>query len=264
MRRNHPGLYPGRIRFSRVFHCGLKSTGSDSGLPGRTMDQLKSNGLLKRPHFMRLFMFSFFAAVLLECTGARAQSPVENAINPVLGVLAPRNMPAQPLIPAIASPEDSNRGFLKKLTVDSFGFGLGPYAPGFEFSPGYTAALFNLHGLECPRCVPGPRVRGKFTLPPFGAKAIMPLRENRTELFGGFGGIEAWKPDNTIELQKWRRGSSTYGDAWLTQAEFGGRTAVDRNQHIWLGATGRALEQFGSERKRWGSVNGSATFTFGH
>lgn len=47
-------------------------------------------------------------------------------------------------------------GFLKNLTIESFGYG--PNTPQeYAFSPGYFAALYNPQGLECPRCVPGGR-----------------------------------------------------------------------------------------------------------
>jgi hypothetical protein len=45
-------------------------------------------------------------------------------------------------------PDDSRPAVLKNLTIESFGFTLAPQAPGFQFSPGYTATFFNLHGLE--------------------------------------------------------------------------------------------------------------------
>jgi hypothetical protein len=71
----------------------------------------------------------------------------------------------------IWSVPDSRPTFLKNLTLESFGFTLAPQAPGFQFSPGYTATFFNLHGLECPACKVDPIDRSRFTLPPFGAKA---------------------------------------------------------------------------------------------
>lgn len=155
-------------------------------------------------------------------------------------------------------------GWLKKLTIESFGYGPGPMEPGFNLSPGYTAALFNLHGLECPRCALGPVNRARFTLPPFGANATLKLRDGRIELFGGFGAIEAWKPDGTFEPQGFRRGSGSYGDAWLMQVHAGARVALDPGQHVWVGAMGRYLYNFGAGLKQWSTFSGDATFRFGH
>jgi hypothetical protein len=160
---------------------------------------------------------------------------------------------------------DSKPAFLKNLTIESFGFGLAPQAPGFQFSPGYTATFFNLHGLECPDCVIGPLNRdGRFTLPPFGAKATMKFQNDRVELFSGFAALEAWKPDGTFEPRGHSLFSSSYGDAWLQQVEAGGRIALDPGQHLWIGASGRHLSNFGPGLKEWNTFSGSATFEFGH
>jgi len=159
---------------------------------------------------------------------------------------------------------DSHRTFPKNLTIDSFGYGLAPLAPGYQFSPSYTSAFFNLQGLECPGCVIGPVNRAKFTLPPFGARATLKLRDDRFELFSGFAALEAWKPDHTFEPRGLSPFSSSYGDAWLGQVEAGGRVALDRSQHVWVGATGRHLLNFGPGLKEWNTLSGGATFVFGN
>ena len=110
----------------------------------------------------------------------------------------------------------------------------------------------------------GPVNRAKFTLPPFGAKATLKLRDDRVELFSGFAALEAWKPDNTFEPRGLSMFSSSYGDAWLAQMEAGGRIALDRNQHVWVGATGRHLSNFGPGLKEWNAFSGGATLVFGH
>jgi hypothetical protein len=158
---------------------------------------------------------------------------------------------------------NSPRPFLKNMTIESFGYSIAPQEPGFQFSPAYTATFFNLQGLECPGCVIGPVNRAKFTLPPFGAKATLKLRDDRVELFTGFGALEAWKPDGTFEPRGHSLFSSSYGDAWLAQVEAGGRIALDRGQHVWVGATGRHLSNFGAGLKDWNTFSGAATFVFG-
>jgi hypothetical protein len=161
-------------------------------------------------------------------------------------------------------PDDSRPAVLKHLTIESFGFTLSPQAPGFQFSPGYAATFFNLHGLECPACKVDPIDRSRFTLPPFGAKATLKLHDDRVQLFGGFAAIEAWKPDGTFEPRGHSAFSSSYGDAWLSQVEAGGRISLDPGQHVWLGASGRHMYNFGPGMKEWNAVSGSATFEFGH
>lgn len=67
----------------------------------------------------------------------------------------------------------------------------------------------------------GPVTRSRFTLPPFGAIANLKFHDDRIELFAGFSGIEAWKPDGTFEPRGRRLWTNSYGDAWLTQTQAG-------------------------------------------
>lgn len=147
----------------------------------------------------------------------------------------------------------------KHLTIESFGYDLSAQAPGFDTSPGYTAALFDAHGLECPGCVLGPRNRTRFTLPPFGANAVLKLNNGRVEVFSGFGALEAWKADGTFERQGFRLASNAEGDAWLAQIQAGFRIAVDHGQHLWMGATGRHLYNLGPGLKQWNTLSGDVT-----
>lgn len=154
-------------------------------------------------------------------------------------------------------------GFLKNFAIESFGYG--PDTPQeFTFSPGYFAALFNLQGLECPRCVLGPVTRSRFTLPPFGAIANLRLHDDRIELFAGYSGIEAWKPDGTFEPQGRSLWTNSYGDAWLMQTQAGVRLALDRSQIVSVGATGRHLNNFGSGPQQWNTFSGDIMFKLGH
>jgi hypothetical protein len=157
----------------------------------------------------------------------------------------------------------SGSGFVKHLTVESFGYGFSPTGQGFEFPMRLTDGAFASHGLECPFCLTRPTSdRTRFTLPPFGAQATLSTLHDRAEIFTGFGGVNAWKPDNTL-IQPNRRGTS-FNDAWLVQGVAGGRVAVDRNRRFWLGPAVRYLENFGEGKKHWNSFGGSATFQFAH
>jgi hypothetical protein len=170
---------------------------------------------------------------------------------------------AQPVAGSNTNTVSPPSGWLKNFTIESFGYG--PATPQeYAFSPGYFAALFNLQGLECPRCVLGPVSRSRFTLPPFGAIARLTFQDDRIELFMGFGGLEAWKPDGTFEPQGRSLWTNTYGDAWLTQAQAGVRLALDRQQRVSVGATGRYLRNFGSGPEHWNTFSGDVMFRLGH
>jgi hypothetical protein len=196
---------------------------------------------------------------------ANSQASVLALSKPSLGVLLQHPPTRAELRPSFSVESNPNfhPAWLKRLEVESFGYTAAPLVPGFDLSPGYTASLFDRHGMECPRCLIGPVVRARFTLPPFGSNATLKLRNDRVELFSGFGGLEAFKPDGTYEPKGRQTFTSTYGDAWLVQSEVGGRFSVDRSGHFWLGATGRYLYNFGSGPQRWKTLTGDATFRFG-
>jgi hypothetical protein len=51
----------------------------------------------------------------------------------------------------IQQPPGKHRSdFVKKFDIESFGVGLGPLAPGFEFSPGYLSAFYDAKALTVP------------------------------------------------------------------------------------------------------------------
>ncbi len=165
------------------------------------------------------------------------------------------------------TPSDPGR-LLKKWTFYWFGVDASPTGQGFEFPVRLTDGPFTSYGLECPRCVIRPATdRTRFTLPPFGSQATLSFGQDRAELFSGFGGVNAWRADNvTIEPDRryasFRRDSS-FNDAWLAQGWAGARVAVDPSRHVWLGALGRYLSNFGDGKKHWNTFGGSATYQFG-
>lgn len=154
-------------------------------------------------------------------------------------------------------------GFLKQLTIESFGYGLSPVPEGFESPLTFTNSTLLSSGLECPRCIPRPAMeRTRFTLPPFGAETTLPVANGRTELLAGLGGVNAWKPDNT-GIEPNRRDSS-FNDAWLFQGNIGSAFALDANKHIWIGPVARYVKNFGRGKQHWNSLTGFASFRFGH
>ncbi len=216
----------------------------------------------------RLFA-PLFCGLLLACVGAFCQEPSDTtSTSPGLGVALPTLKP----IKQFDWSAQRNRvasGLQKHLTFYSFGVDASPTGQGFEFPVRLTEGPFTAQGLECPRCVIRPTTeRTKFTLPPFGSEATLSLWQDRAELFTGVGGINAWRADNvTIETDlrggSFRRDSS-FNDAWLAQGWAGAKVAVDPSRHVWLGAAGRYLSNFGYGKKHWNTVGGSATFQFGH
>ncbi len=109
---------------------------------------------------------------------------------------------------------------------------------------------------------PAAMERTRYTLPAFGSEATLRIFGDRAEFYLGYGGVNAWKADNTL-IQGNRRGSSFDG-AWLIQTTAGAMVALDRDKHLWLGTAGRYVSSYGEGRKHWNTFGGSATFQFGH
>jgi hypothetical protein len=212
---------------------------------------------------MRQLIVPGLLGLLSACAGAFCQDLSDPTIlRPGLGVEIPTSESVEQVDWSVHK-GSSGPGFVKNLTIESFGFGPLPTGQGFEFPVRLTEGAFPSNGLECPRCLTRPTSdRTRFTLPPFGAQATLSLWHDRAQLFTGFGGINAWKPDNTL-IEPNRRGTS-FNDAWLLQSWAGGRVAVDRSKHLWFGAAGRYLSNFGEGKKHWNSFGGSATFQFPH
>jgi hypothetical protein len=171
---------------------------------------------------------------------------------------------------ALVQAQSSNDGgssrapFVKKLTLETFGYDLARNGAGYEIrGSAFSSGPANVHGLECPYCWMFPLItRSRQTLQPFGAVATYRPFGSRVELFAAAGGSEAWMPDG---LMRNRRGSS-YNDSWLLQAGTGVNAAVDRQEHLWLGVAARYLKQAGvpqGERSHWNTFSGNATFRFG-
>jgi hypothetical protein len=84
-------------------------------------------------------------------------------------------------------------------------------------------------------------------------KGILPLANNRLELFAGVGGAYAWNSEFSGRLN----GS-------LAQASLGGRLALDRGHRFWLGTTLRGSSNFGSGRQAWVPLTIDLGIRFGH
>lgn len=155
--------------------------------------------------------------------------------------------------------------FVKKFTIDSFGYTLDANGPGFESRAPQRSGGNGANGLECPYCALIPFLsRSRSTLQPFGAVVMRRMLDGRVEVFTGYGGQEAWLPDGAPRPG---RRATTYNDAWLTQAQAGANVAVDHKQRFWLGGTAKYLQNYGSGkagREHWNSFGANAMFRFGH
>jgi hypothetical protein len=123
-------------------------------------------------------------------------------------------------------------GFLKHLTIESFGYRFPTRVQGYEFAPATTSAFYNLHGLECPLCIPGPQNRARQFLPPFGAKASLSLWHDHLILFAGFGGINAVTAGNSPRISPISIRATPDNDAWVVERQIGASVAVDPEKHL--------------------------------
>lgn len=212
---------------------------------------------------------SFILGVLGSATMIYGQNSVPPAeFRPSSGVELPPldSVRKSEAIADVKPKANAKADFVRKLTVESFGYSLAPTGPGYESAIRLSAGPFTDHGLECPRCIIRPSMeRRRYTLPPFGSIATLKLADGRVNLFTGVGGINAWKPDNAIidvDGNGFRRNSS-FNDAWLVQGSAGANVAVDKGRRLWLGAAGRYLQNYGAGRRHWNTLGGSATILLG-
>ena len=186
-------------------------------------------------------------------------------ILPVRALTGAMPQSSQLVQPSWDEPLQAHRPGRRTRNIHAVSFGPSPDAGSLDFSssPGYTSALFNLQGIECPGCVFGPLPNAPFVRPPFGGDVTWEIHNDRIELFSGFGGIEAFGTNGWINpmTRKFWGASSTNG--WLTQTSFGGRVAVDGGRHLWLGGSGTVIHNYGAGESNWKTFGGDATFRFG-
>ena len=95
--------------------------------------------------------------------------------------------------------------------------------------------------------------RSRVTLLTYGFKGILPLVNDRLELFAGVGGAYAWNTEFGGQL-----------NGAFAQASLGGRLAVDRGHRFWLGTTLRGFSNFGPGRQAWVPLTFDFGIRFGH
>jgi hypothetical protein len=100
--------------------------------------------------------------------------------------------------------------------------------------------------------VPPDRVR--VTLLSFGGRGIAPLKQGRIELFAGAAAVHITSSDPEL---------LDYGSAsWLAQINGGGRIAIDKRRHFWIGPTVRFSRDGGRPTQEWVSLTGDFGFRF--
>jgi hypothetical protein len=99
-----------------------------------------------------------------------------------------------------------------------------------------------------------PPDRVRVTLLSFGGRGIAPLRQGRTEIFAGAAAVYV----STSDPELLGYGSTS----WLWQINGGGRFAIDRHKHFWIGPTARFSRDAGRPTQEWISLTGDFGFRF--
>ncbi|HEY7303375.1 MAG TPA: hypothetical protein VH601_04640 [Bryobacteraceae bacterium] len=155
-------------------------------------------------------------------------------------------------------------GFLKRLTIESFGYPSSPVLAGYEFSPTNTSAFYNLHQLNCPLCIIGPPVtRTRAVLPPFGATASYNLWNDRFILFASFGGIDGVPTANTPRLNQMLMRATSFNDDWFATSDIGARVSIDPEKNVSLSITHSYVNDFGPGKARWSNTVGGIDISSG-
>jgi hypothetical protein len=96
--------------------------------------------------------------------------------------------------------------------------------------------------------------RERVTLVSFGLRGIAPLNHGRIELFAGLSAAHV--SSSYYELSDYGIGS------WLGQINGGGRIAIDKRRHFWIGPTARFSRDGGRPVQEWVSLTGDFGFRF--
>ena len=102
---------------------------------------------------------------------------------------------------------------------------------------------------------PQPPIRERVTLLSLGARGILPLKQRRIELFAGAAAVHVSSSD--FELTQ-----GFHLPRWLGQINAGGRCAVDKGRHFWIGPTVRFSRDGGRPVEEWVSLTGEFGFRF--
>jgi hypothetical protein len=134
---------------------------------------------------------------------------------------------------------------------------------------GIDTTVVNVSGLSPTYIIPGGSSAGtslltptytffsagaRSTAMPFGVRGILPLSGGRVELAAGAGGAYLWNPALI----------SSPSHMWGAQANLGARVAIDKQEHFWLGTTGRLVQDYRGTPRQWLTWTADLGFRFGH
>lgn len=155
-------------------------------------------------------------------------------------------------------------GFLKHLTIESFGYTISPVLAGYEFAPTNTSAFYNLHQLDCPLCVIGPPLtRTRAVLPPFGANATYKLWHDRFTFSADFGGIDGVPTFNAPRLNPTLMRATSFNDDWFVTSDIGAHVSIDPEKNLSLGITRSYVDNFGPGNAPWSKTTGDLGISSG-
>lgn len=95
--------------------------------------------------------------------------------------------------------------------------------------------------------------RLRVTLVSLGGRGIVPLNRGRFELFAGAAAVRVSSSDPLLLV---------YVSQWIGQINGGGRIAVDKRRHFWIGPTARFSRNGGRPNQEWVSLTGDFGFRF--
>lgn len=102
---------------------------------------------------------------------------------------------------------------------------------------------------------PRPPLRQRVTLLSFGAHGILPVYQGRLELVAGAAAVHvSTSEDDELLFYNSPR--------WIWQANGGGRIAIDKRRHFWIGPTVRFSRDGGRPSQEWVSLTGDFGFRF--
>jgi hypothetical protein len=96
--------------------------------------------------------------------------------------------------------------------------------------------------------------RYRVTLFSFGGRAIAPLRQGRIELFAGAAAVHVSSSNSELFFYN--------SPHWIGQLNGGGRIAIDKGRHFWIGPTVRFSRDGGRPTQEWVSLTGDLGFRF--
>lgn len=97
-------------------------------------------------------------------------------------------------------------------------------------------------------------MRYRVTLVSAGGRAIAPLKPGRAELFVGAAAVHVSSSNSELLFY--------YSSPWIWQVNGGGRIAIDKRSHFWIGPTVRFSRDGGRPTQEWVSLTGDFGFRF--